>query len=77
MNVQVIVGGGVATTGGELADSSPALFATIIENIHSFAIGSLGVFDLWITKLQKDIERVSVTKHAAHLKELKEKFDGR
>ena len=72
---KVIVGGGVAASGGELADSSAALLAMIIENIHNFAMSSLGSIDLWTLMLQKDIEMCSVTKHAFHIKELREKLD--
>ena len=73
---KVILGGGVATTGGELADSSAALAFSLVECIHGFSIGSLGPFHEWVTDLQEDIELCSVTKHAHHIKDLREKLQG-
>ena len=71
---KVIVGGGVAATGGEVADSSAALMTMLIENVHTHAMGSLSVIENWITKLQADIELCAVTKHATHIKYLREKL---
>lgn len=71
---KVITGGGVTDTGGELADGSAALLIMLIENVHSHAMGSLSDIDNWILKLQMDIEMCAVTKHATHIKDLREKL---
>ena len=64
----VILANGVASMNGELADSSAALAGFLVEQIHNFTIGSLGDVDMWISSLEKDIQKCSVTKHGAHIK---------
>jgi hypothetical protein len=73
---KVIVGGGVATSGGELADCSAALMAMLIEHVHLHGMGTLNAIDSWTVKLQADIEMCAVTKHATHVALLKEKLNG-
>ena len=71
---KVILNNGVASMGGELADSTSALAALLTMEIHNFTIGSLGSFDTWINKLEKDIQACAVTKHGAHIRSLTEKL---
>ena len=62
---------GVTAEDSELADTSTALAALIIEKIHTFNEMSLGEVDRWLNQTEMEVQNFATRSHQSHLLNLR------
>jgi len=52
-----------------MVDSSGYLFVVIVTLVHNFGILSMAELEIWVNKIDKDINFITITKHIFHIRE--------
>ena len=62
---------GVIPVHGELLDSSAYLAITLINLVHNFNMDTLEDLEIWMSKLEVQMNQIAVSKHNFHIDEVK------
>ena len=62
---------GVTDMAAELDDTPATLACFIMMMLHSFSMSNLGALDYWINVVENEVKDMVVSKHSAHLKEMR------
>jgi hypothetical protein len=69
MYLKVIKCNGSVAVHGEMVDSSGYLFVVIVTLVHNFGISTISDLKMWVDIIERDINFMTVTKHAFHIRE--------